>query len=90
MNFARFWIFGPNQVFRKKIIWVIDFFGYGWFRLHNSNTYKIYVIFVRNRYGSVQIFRTQIKLDKHKNTKNTKNIQNLNKIPEKSENTQKT
>ena len=54
-------------------------FGYGWFQLHNSNTYKIYIFFVCNGYGSVQIFRTQIKLDKHKYTRNTKNIQNLNK-----------
>ena len=51
---------------------------------------KYMLFFVCNGYGSVQIFRTQIKLDKHKNTPNTKNIQNLNKIPKKSENTQKT
>ena len=40
---------------------------------------KYMLFFVRNGYGSVQIFRTQIKLDKHKYTRNTKNIQNLNK-----------
>ena len=42
---------------------------------------KYMLFFVRNVYGSVQIFRTQIKLDKHKNNQNTKNIQNLNKYP---------
>ena len=43
---------------------------------------KYMLFFVCNGYGSVQIFRTQIKLDKHKYTRNTKKYPKSKQIPE--------
>ena len=66
----------------EKNIWVrIGFSDMDGFDSIIQIPIKYMLFFVRNVYGSVQIFRTQIKLDKHKNNQNTKNIQNLNKYP---------
>ena len=80
MNFARSWIFGPIRYLEKNYlssVWFLsDLDG---FTSIIQTPIKYMLFFVCNGYGSVQIFRTQIKLEKHKYTRNTKNIQNLNK-----------